>query len=97
MASHISHLATVNPNYWGVSVCTIDGQRHSIGDTSIPFTLQSCAKPLTYALALDELGEDMVHAYVGQEPSGRMFDELVLDYNSTKLIVNCGFFPSGNS
>jgi hypothetical protein len=44
------------------------------------FLLRS--KPLTYAIALDELGADMVHQYVGQEPSGRMFNELVLDHNS---------------
>lgn len=41
-----------------------------------------CSKPLTYGIALDQLGCDMVHQYVGQEPSGRNFNELVLDYNS---------------
>lgn len=63
-------------------MCTIDGQRFSIGDVNIPFTLQSCSKPLTYAIALDLLGADVVHRYVGQEPSGRNFNELILDYNS---------------
>jgi glutaminase len=41
-----------------------------------------CSKPLTYGIALDQLGSDVVHQYVGQEPSGRNFNELVLDYNS---------------
>lgn len=72
----------MNPNYWGVSICTIDGQRFSIGDVNVPFTLQSCSKPLTYAIALDQLGEEVVHRYVGQEPSGRNFNELILDHNS---------------
>ncbi|CAG2055143.1 unnamed protein product [Timema podura] len=79
VASYIPQLAKMTPSYWGVSVCTIDGQRCSFGDTNIPFTLQSCSKPLTYAIALEELGNEKVHAYVGQEPSGRMFNELVLD------------------
>jgi len=35
-----------------------------------------------YAIALNELGEETVHQYVGQEPSGRMFNELILDHNS---------------
>lgn len=52
------------------------------GDVAVPFTLQSCSKPLTYAMALDTLGPDVVHKYVGTEPSGRNFNELVLDHNS---------------
>lgn len=75
-------LARVNPDYWGLSLCTVDGQRFSIGDTNVPFTLQSCSKPLTYAIALEQLGAYLVHQYIGQEPSGRNYNELVLDYNS---------------
>ncbi|XP_076636309.1 glutaminase isoform X3 [Colletes latitarsis] len=92
VASYIPQLARMNPDYWGVSVCTIDGQRFSIGDTSIPFTLQSCSKPLTYAIALDRLGQEVVHRYVGQEPSGRNFNELVLDYNKKphNPMINAG-------
>lgn len=45
-ASYIPQLARVNPNHWGVSLCTIDGQRFAIGDTNVPFTIQSCCKPL---------------------------------------------------
>lgn len=78
----------MNPSYWGVSVCTIDGQRFSIGDVNIPFTLQSCSKPLTYAIALDLLGAGVVHKHVGQEPSGRNFNELILDYNSKMMADN---------
>ncbi|XP_076284014.1 glutaminase isoform X6 [Lasioglossum baleicum] len=92
VASYIPQLARMNPDYWGVSVCTIDGQRFSIGDTSIPFTLQSCSKPLTYAIALDRLSQEVVHQYVGQEPSGRNFNELVLDYNKKphNPMINAG-------
>ena len=44
--------------------------------------MQSSSKPFTYAVCLNELGRDTVHQYVGQEPSGRMFNELSLDNNS---------------
>lgn len=86
MAAYIPQLARVNSDFWGVSVCTIDGQRFSIGDSNVPFTLQSCSKPLTYAIALEILGQELVHQYVGQEPSGRNFNELVLDYNSMNYL-----------
>ncbi|XP_050554518.1 glutaminase liver isoform, mitochondrial isoform X4 [Spodoptera frugiperda] len=81
VASYIPQLARASSENWGVSICTIDGQRFSIGDVTVPFTLQSCSKPLTYAMALETLGPDVVHKYVGTEPSGRNFNELVLDYN----------------
>ncbi len=41
-------------------------------------------KPLNYAIALNELGSDVVHRYVGQEPSGGKFNALELDYNSER-------------
>uniref|UniRef100_A0A1B6DQU4 glutaminase n=1 Tax=Clastoptera arizonana TaxID=38151 RepID=A0A1B6DQU4_9HEMI len=92
VASYIPQLARMNPDYWGVSVCTIDGQRFSIGDSTVPFTLQSCSKPLTYGIALEALGQDTVHSYVGQEPSGRNFNELVLDHNKKphNPMINAG-------
>jgi len=90
VASYIPQLARYDPNYWGVSVCTVDGQRFSIGDTNVPFTLQSSSKPFTYAVCLNELGRNVVHQYVGQEPSGRVFNELTLDNNSKKY--NCDTF-----
>ena len=48
-----------------------------------------CSKPLTYGIALDQLGSDLVHQYVGQEPSGRNFNELVLDHNSEWAYMPC--------
>ncbi|XP_066158122.1 glutaminase liver isoform, mitochondrial isoform X2 [Euwallacea fornicatus] len=92
VAAYIPQLKRMSPNYWGVSICTIDGQRFSVGDVAIPFTIQSCSKPLTYGIALDLLGSDVVHGYVGQEPSGRNFNELILDHNKKphNPMINAG-------
>ncbi|XP_013104745.2 glutaminase liver isoform, mitochondrial isoform X1 [Stomoxys calcitrans] len=92
VADYIPQLARYSPESWGVSICTIDGQRYSIGDVDVPFTLQSCSKPLTYAIALEKLGANVVHSYVGQEPSGRNFNELVLDHNQKphNPMINAG-------
>ncbi|CAK6957530.1 glutaminase kidney isoform%2C mitochondrial-like isoform X1 [Scomber scombrus] len=72
-------LAKFNPDLWGVSLCTIDGQRHSVGDTKVPFCLQSCVKPLEYSIAVHEIGSEHVHQFVGKEPSGLKFNKLSLN------------------
>ena len=92
VASYIPQLKRVDPNQYGVSVCTIDGQRYNIGDTKIDFTVQSCCKPINYGIALDELGEEKVHEYVGREPSGQSFNELTLnkDGKPHNPLINSG-------
>jgi glutaminase len=75
VASYIPQLANQNPNLWGVSVCSVDGQRVSIGDSSVPFCVQSTSKPITYCVALEINGEEKVHQHVGREPSGRNFND----------------------
>ena len=49
---------------------------------------QSSSKPFTYAVCLNELGNKTVHEYVGQEPSGRMFNELSLSSNSKIVFIS---------
>ena len=91
VASYIPQLKRVDPNKYGISLCTIDGQRYNIGDTNIYFTIQSCCKPINYGIALEELGETEVHKYVGREPSGHAFNELTLTFHgelSPPLIDN---------
>ena len=78
-ADYIPQLERVNPEQYGISVCTIDGQRFNIGDTNIDFSVQSCCKPINYGIALEELDEEYVHTYVGREPSGQAFNELLLN------------------
>ncbi len=78
-ADYIPGLAKVNPNKFGISICTIDGQRFNIGDTNEDFCIQSCCKIVNYCLALEKHGEKKVHEHVGREPSGSEFNALFLD------------------
>lgn len=71
----------MSPDFFGVSVCTVDGQRTSFGDTKVPFCVQSVSKAFNYAIAASELGAEKVHQYIGQEPSGRLFNDICLDLN----------------
>ena len=51
----------------GISICTTDGQRFSIGDNFKCFTIQELIKPIIYALILTQHGEDYVHQKIGKE------------------------------
>jgi glutaminase len=77
-AQYIPQLAQVDPEQFSISVTTVDGQHFSIGDADKQFCIQSCSKPLSYLVALNEFGEEYVHSSVGTEPSGRAFNEMTL-------------------
>uniref|UniRef100_A0A915BDL2 glutaminase n=1 Tax=Parascaris univalens TaxID=6257 RepID=A0A915BDL2_PARUN len=92
VASYIPQLARQDPNKWGVSICTIDGQRVNFGDAKQPFCVQSVSKAFNYAIVASDLGADFVHSYVGHEPSGRLFNEICLDCNGKphNPLINAG-------
>ena len=75
VADYIPQLANVNPKLFGISICTVDGHMIHVGDTKEEFTLQSCSKIFTYLQACQNKGANLVHQHVGQEPSGRSFNE----------------------
>jgi glutaminase len=50
-----------------------------LGDTDHLFSIQSTSKPISYALALEELGPSKVHNHVGLEPSGVSFNAITLN------------------
>ena len=57
-ADYIPQLAKVDPDLYGVGLCTVDGQRYVAGDTKEDFCVQSCCKPIIYCLALEEHGAE---------------------------------------
>lgn len=97
LPTYIPQLERVDPDKFAVSICTIDGQRFSLGDSDDYFCVQSCSKPMTYCIALEEVGEATLHQFVGREPSGKTFNELTL--NSWGLphnpMINAGAIMSG--
>ena len=96
VADYIPQLARVNPEQFAISICTVDGQRFSIGDSDVNFCLQSSCKPINYCLALEELGEEKVHKHVGREPSGQSFNELALNLKGLphNPMINAGAMMS---
>jgi glutaminase len=78
-AQYIPILRDANPDQFGVSVCSVDGQRISIGDATVKHSLQSVSKPVTYAMALAKEGEDFMEQWIDVEPAGRPFNTQDLD------------------
>lgn len=105
LANYIPELARVDPTGFGLSLSSSDGYVYESGDAAVQFTMQSISKPLTYALALDQLGHAAVDARVGVEPSGEGFNKISVDQvtNVPKnpminagAIVACSLIP-GNT
>jgi glutaminase len=98
-ASYIPELGNVDPNLFGMSICTVDGQMFSIGDAE-DHPLEAAANPLLYSLLVERLGYDKVHEYIGKEPSGSYFNAFTLNgqnrpHNAcvnTGAIVMCNLF-----
>src|SRR6195256_5036973 len=76
---NIPELAGVEPTGFGLSLSLSDGYVYESGDATVEFTIQSISKPFTYALALDQIGQDAVDARIGVEPSGEAFNEISVD------------------
>ena len=93
VATYIPELAKANPDHFGICLTTLDGATHAVGDCDVEFTIQSISKPLVYAMALDALGREAVHAKVGVEPTGDAFNAIVLDEKTRRPfnpMVNAG-------
>ncbi|OQR94988.1 hypothetical protein THRCLA_08042, partial [Thraustotheca clavata] len=101
IATYIPQLANVDPEKFGMSLCTVDGQRFNLGDTTDSFCVQSCSKTISYCLAVEELGPEKVHFHMGCEPSGLRFNDLsLLERNGFRIphnpMINSGAIMSSS-
>jgi glutaminase len=93
VADYIPELAKVDPEWFGITVATVDGRVYEVGSSRQRFTIQSASKPFAYGLALEERGVDYVLGRVGVEPTGDAFNAIVLDEVSRRPynpMVNAG-------
>jgi glutaminase len=92
VADYIPELKRANPAHFGVALVTIDGHVYEVGDSAVPFTIQSVSKAFVFALALDLVGEERVAAAIGVEPSGEAFNSIRLtnDNRPFNPMVNAG-------
>jgi glutaminase len=94
VAQYIPTLKNADPDRFGIALCTADGQLYQVGDAELGFSVQSTSKPFNYAKALQQLGPEEVHRWVGQEQSGGTFNDfrLSLDQDRTphNPMINAG-------
>ena len=92
VATYIPELGKANPDHFGISVATVDGQVFSVGDWQQEFTIQSICKPLAFLMALEMHGRDKTLSRVGVEPSGDAFNSVQLDPHNRPFnpMVNAG-------
>src|ERR1700733_1606349 len=92
VADYIPELSKADPAYFGISLATLDGHVYEVGDSRVPFTIQSMSKPFVFALALDLLGASKVESAIGVEPSGDPFNSIRLNAENHPFnpMVNAG-------
>ena len=92
VADYIPELGKADPDQFGISLATLDGHVYEVGDSQVPFTIQSMSKPFVFALALDTLGAARVESEIGVEPSGDPFNSIRLnaDNHPFNPMVNAG-------
>jgi glutaminase len=93
VANYIPELAQSDPNWFGISVVTVDGMSFEVGDSAVPFSIQSISKPFVFGQALEDYGRERVLAKVGVEPTGEAFNAIVLDEATNRPfnpMVNAG-------
>jgi len=82
VADYIPALSEVDPNQFGFSLITKEGESFHVGDTQTDFSIQSISKLFTFTLALELFGKDL-YQRIGVEPSGNPFNSLVqLEYEA---------------
>lgn len=93
-ADYIPFLAKIDPDLFGIAVCTPTGDVIEAGDTDYVFGIESISKVHTAVLILEQYGADAVLKQIGADATGLPFNSIMAilmenDHPSTPL-VNAG-------
>lgn len=87
-------LAVADPAHFGLAIVGVNGRLHEVGDSRIPFTIQSVSKVFTYALVADEIGIDVLRDRIGVNATGLPFNSAQAveqgEPGPTNPLVNAG-------
>ncbi len=87
-------LTRADPGLFGLALATSDGTVYEVGDSRVPFTQMSVAKPFVHALVCEERGPEVVRDLVGVDATGLPFNSAtaveVGRQGRTNPMVNAG-------
>lgn len=87
-------LERADPTRFGVCVVSSGGAVFEAGDTLVPFTIMSVAKPFVFAMVCEALGADETHRLIGVNATGLPFNSIAAVERSsggrTNPMVNSG-------
>ena len=93
-ADYIPFLANIPSDLAAVAVVTAQGQCASAGDAQYRFAIESISKVCTLALALEDMGRQVVQEKIGVSPTGLPFNSVMaLELHGDKPLsplVNAG-------
>lgn len=75
-ADYIKELATVDPNIFGISIVTTDGQVYTAGDVKSMVSIQSVSKAFTMAKIIEEQGHQAIQDKIGVDATGEVFNSI---------------------
>ncbi|CAH0177828.1 Glutaminase 1 [Microbacterium oxydans] len=94
VADYIPALADADPASFGLCIADVRGGLHEIGDTRVPFSIQSISKAFVYALLSEQVGHAEAFDIVGVNNSGLAFNSVVAielnDGHPMNPMVNAG-------
>lgn len=76
-ADYIPALAQVDPQLFGITIATANGEVVEAGDARHPFAIESVSKIFTLARVLEDVGSDVVETRIGVNQTGLPFNSVI--------------------
>ena len=86
VADYIPALARANPDLFGACIASTTGAVATVGDSAVPFSIQSVSKPFVFALVCDALGADTARDRLGVNSTGMPFNSVMaIELNARRV------------
>ncbi len=87
-AEYIPELANANSDWFGISICDIDGNLHSVGNHKQTIAIESISKLFSLAFAIKKHGTKVVHDKIGMHGSFLPFNSILAARLSPTHTIN---------